>query len=229
MPRPTLTRPPLAAAARPLMLALGLAATALSALAADAPATANAPDKVAPVIDPQVERREVHTPRFPSNDFEVGAFGGLMSTQNFGSHGVGGLRLGYHITEDFFAEASLGQTKVDDATFRQVLPGGIFSTGTETLRYRDISLGWNLMPGEVFFGRHNAKASALYLIAGVGTTSFDGQRMQTASFGLGTRVFIRDWFALRADVRDHVFTMDLLGRREQTQNPELTAGFSFLF
>ena len=131
-------------------------------------------------VVPQVQRNALRPARFPSNDFEVGAFGGLMSTQNFGSHGVGGLRLGYHITEDFFAEASLGQTKVDDATFRQVLPGGIFSTGTETLRYRDISLGWNLMPGEVFFGRHNAKASALYLIAGVGTTSFDGQRMQTA-------------------------------------------------
>ena len=35
--------------------------------------------------------------------------------------------------------------------------------------------------------------------------------------------------ALRADVRDHVYTLDLLGKRSATQNPELTLGFAFFF
>jgi len=39
-----------------------------------------------------------------------------------------GLRLGYHITEDFFVEGSYASTKVSDAAFRQVLPGGVFRT-----------------------------------------------------------------------------------------------------
>jgi len=213
----------------PLAAAMLLAAVALSqaAFAADAPGASTAPNEQ--VIVPQVDRRDVRMPRFPSNDFEVGAYGGVFSMQNFGSAGVGGLRLGYHITEDFFAEASLGQTKVSDRQFRQILPGGIFPTGSETLRYRDLSIGMNVLPGEVFFGTSNAKASAGYVIAGLGTTSFNGQRLQTANFGAGLRVYVRDWFAVRVDARDHVFTLDLLGKRTLTQNPELTAGLSFLF
>ena len=35
-----------------------------------------------------------------------------------------GLRLGYHITEDFFVQANFAQTKVSDEAFRQLLPGG---------------------------------------------------------------------------------------------------------
>jgi len=207
-----------------------LAVAPRAAHAADAAAAPSAAASSAEqVIVPEVDRRDIHRPRYPSNDFEVGVFGGMFSTQNFGSAGAGGLRLGYHVTEDFFVEAALGQTKASDRSFRQVLPGGIFSTGTETLRYRDISLGYNVLPGEVFIGSKTAKASALYLIAGLGTTSLNSQRMQTANFGMGMRVFLRDWFALRADVRDHIFTYDLLGKRQLTQNPELTAGLSFLF
>ena len=54
------------------------------------------------IVVPEVTRREVKLPRFPSNDFDVGLYGGTFSTQNFGTSAVGGLRLGYHITEDFF-------------------------------------------------------------------------------------------------------------------------------
>ena len=48
---------------------------------------------------PGVTRRDVKLPRFPSNDFEVGAFVGTYSTQNFGASTVGGLRLGYNHTK----------------------------------------------------------------------------------------------------------------------------------
>lgn len=207
----------------PSTLLLALLGVATAAQAADAPAPAEQ------VIVPQVDRREVRMPRFPSNDFEAGVFGGVFSTQNFGSSGSAGLRFGYHITEDFFAEASLGQTKVSDRLFRQVLPGGIFPTGSETLRYRELSIGMNVLPGEVFFGTGNAKASAGYIIGGLGTVSFNGQRLQAANFGAGLRVYLRDWVNVRIDVRDHVFALDLLGKRTLTQNPEMTAGLSFLF
>jgi outer membrane beta-barrel protein len=53
--------------------------------------------------------------------------------------------------------------------------------------------------------------------------------MQTWNFGAGAKLFLADWVALRADVRDHVYTLDLLGKRSTTQNPELTIGFAFFF
>ena len=196
-----------------------------NARAADAPA----PDGSDQVINPPVERREVHKPKYPSNDFEIGLFGGSYTAQNFGTHFDWGARLGYDITEDFFVEASYRRTKVSDKEFRNILPGGIFTAEQEKLQSYDLSLGWNFLPGEVFIGKNWAKASTMYAIGGLGSTKFDSQRMQTWNFGLGAKLFLADWVALRADVRDHLYTLDLLGKRSTTQNPELTLGFAFFF
>ena len=195
------------------------------ARAADAPAA----DTNDQVVNPGVERRDVHKPKYPSNDFEVGLFGGSYTAQNFGTHFDWGARIGYDITEDFFVEATYGRTKVSDKEFRQILPGGLFTAEQEKLKYYDLSLGWNFLPGEVFIGKNWAKASTMYAIGGLGTTSFDSQRMQTWNFGLGAKLFLADWVALRADVRDHIYTLDLLGKRDSTQNPEVTVGFAFFF
>jgi outer membrane beta-barrel protein len=181
------------------------------------------------VIEPAVPRREVRVPKIPNNDFIVGAFLGTYSTESFGANFVYGARLGYHITEDFFVEALYGTTKVSDETFRQILPGGIFPEPEEKLDYYNLSVGYNILPGEVFFGSRYAKASALYLIAGVGSTKFLEQTKQTINFGLGVRVFLKDWAAIQVDFRDHIYSLDLLGQRKSTQNLELTAGATFFF
>ena len=181
------------------------------------------------VIVPEVARREIKLPRYPSKDFALGAFTGTYSAENFGASLVYGLRLGYHVTEDFFAEAVYATTEVSDANYRQILPGGIFPEPDEKLSYYNLSLGYNLLPGEVFFGSSVAKASAFYVIAGIGSTSFLEQRQQTLNFGFGMRLLFTDRFALQVDVRDHVFSLDLLGERESTQNLELTFGATYYF
>jgi outer membrane beta-barrel protein len=181
------------------------------------------------VVVPEVERRDVKLPKFPSNDIAVGMFAGTYATQNFGAAPVVGARLGYHITEDWFVEGTLGRSKVSDEAFRQVLPGGIFTNAKETLSYYDVSAGYNLLPGEVFPTAKRAKATAIYLVAGVGSTKFNNQRSQTVSFGLGGRLMLLDRAALQVDMRDHVFSLDLLGKRQSTHNLELTGGFTWYF
>jgi outer membrane beta-barrel protein len=208
---------------RNTLLATLTIATCLAAGAADqTPVTEQ-------VVLPQVDRRDIQLPRFPSNDFEIGAFVGSYATQNFGTSTVGGLRLGYHVTEDFFVEGVLAQTQVSDASFRQVLPGGVFSNDAEKLRYYNLSFGYNVLPGEVFIGAKRAKPTAFYLIGGVGSTSFNQQSLATFNFGAGLRVHLNDHLALQLDARDHIFSLDLLGRRESTQNLELTAGVTASF
>jgi outer membrane beta-barrel protein len=181
------------------------------------------------VVVPQVDRRDIKKPRIPSNDIVFGVFGGSYATENFGSSGIWGARLGYHITEDFFVEAVYGRTQVSDESFRQVLPGGVFSKAKESLGYYNVSVGYNVLPGEVFLGGKRAKASAIYVIGGVGSTRFNKQNKQTFNFGFGGRVFLTDWMALQLDVRDHIFSIDLLGKRQSTQNIEMTGGITFFF
>jgi outer membrane beta-barrel protein len=185
------------------------------------------------VVVPQVERRDVKLPKFPSKDIEVGAFAGVYSTENFGANAVYGLRLGYHITEDFFVQANLAQTKVSDENFRQVLPGGLFPQPEEKLTYYNVSAGWNVLPGEVFIGANRAKATAVYLLAGIGSTKLAERRRSTMNFGLGMRMLMTDRAALHFELRDHVFSIDLLGPRDSagktTHNLELTGGLAWYF
>ncbi len=181
------------------------------------------------VIVPQVERRSLNLPKFPSNDFEVGLFAGTYSMQDFGSNAVSGVRLGYHITEDFYFESAYGRTKVSDEAFRQIQPAGIFPTQTVNLTYYNFSIGYNLLAGEAFFGRNTAKATAIYLIGGVGSTKFNQLRRQTVNFGWGVRLMLADWAAAQVDLRDHVFSHDLLGTQRSTHNLEMSAGLAFYF
>jgi outer membrane beta-barrel protein len=206
-----------------VFLASALLLASCAALAADPPAPPS--DQV---VVPQVDRRDLAVPKFPSNDFEMGLFTGTYATQNFGSSWVYGVRIGYHITEDFFVEGVYGQTKVSDELFRQILPGGVFPQTTEKLSYYNFSVGYNLFPGEIFIGRF-ARPSQFYLVAGVGSTKFDQQRRPTFNGGFGYRVYLADWAALQLDLRDHVFSLDLLGKRQNTQNVELTGGLSLFF
>jgi outer membrane beta-barrel protein len=223
-----------ARAAAPIVLIAAVAAASFIAAPAFAQGQTPSPGQATKpaneqVVVPQVDRREVQPPTFPSNDFEVGAFIGTYAAQNFGSSVVYGLRVGYAITEDVFVQASYGSTQVSDDLFRQILPGGIFAGDTERLSYYNLSVGYNVLPGEVFIGAKRALASALYVLGGIGSTNFNDQTRQTINIGLGARVFLKDSFSLQVDVRDYIYSLDLLGKSENTQNLELTFGFSFFF
>jgi outer membrane beta-barrel protein len=211
-----------------LALIATLVAAAKPSFAQTPPAGANQPPNEQ-VIEPSVPRRDVRVPKIPSKDIILGAYIGTYSSEDFGASTVYGARLGYHITEDFFVEGVYGTTKVSDENFRQILPGGVFPNKTETLDYYNLSVGYNVLPGEAFLGRKYAWAQALYLIAGIGSTKFLNQSSQTINVGLGYRVFLKDWMALQVDFRDYIYSIDLLGSSKSTNNLELTAGLTFFF
>ena len=181
------------------------------------------------VIEPQLDRRPVKVLHIPSNDFEFGLFTGAFNTEYFGTDLIGGVRLGYHITEDFFAEAVYGNTRATDEVLRQILPGGVFRNQKERVTYYELSGGINVLPGEVYFWSTTARPSALYLIAGLGSTKFLDQRHFTASAGFGVRVWLANWAALQVDMRDHIFSLDVLGQQRATQNLEFSGGVTFFF
>jgi outer membrane beta-barrel protein len=187
------------------------------------------------VIQPQVDRRQVKLPKYPSKDFEIGLYAGSYGTQNFGTSLVSGVRLGYHISEDIFVHAVYAQTKVSDENFRQILPGGLFAQPEEKLKYYNLSAGYNILPGEVFWGRNTAFASSLYVMAGIGNTNFissdkiNRRNRQTINYGLGLRVLFFDRVSAQVDMRQHRYTLDILGKNESTKNLEWTGGLSFYF
>jgi outer membrane beta-barrel protein len=98
-----------------------------------------------------------------------------------------------------------------------------------TLKYYDISVGYNLLPGEVFIGKNRALNSALYVMAGAGNTDFAGDNYFTIVFGAGYRVLATDSIAVHFNVRDHMFDSDLLGDDKTTHNIEFNLGLTAFF
>jgi outer membrane beta-barrel protein len=211
-----------------LCLAWSAATLALAQTPTQAPSPA-AKTAQEQAIVPEVERRDIQRPRFPSNDFTLTLFAGSYTTQNFGSHAASGLRLGYQITEDFFVEGTLGRSKISDEAFRQILPGGIFPSPDQKLSYYNVAVGYNLLNGESFFGSKIAKLTQSYILAGTGSTKLAEQKKQTLVLGFGLRLIVNDWLAVQADLREHIFSLDLLGKRQTTRNPEPSLGLTLTF
>jgi len=182
------------------------------------------------VIDPEVERREVKEPRIDREDFEVGAFVGIMGIEDFGSDVSYGLRLAYHITEGFFVETTAGMSRGGLTSF-EVLSGGarLISDSERDYIYYNLNLGYNILPGEVFLGEGRAYNTSLYLIAGLGSTRFAGDDRFTVNVGAGYRFLLNDSIALHLDFRDHLFDIDLLGEEKTAHNLEAHLGVTVFF
>ena len=191
------------------------------------PPSAEAPGQV---IDPEVARREIKEPAIDREDFEIGAYVGIMSIEDFGSNVSYGARLAYHITEGFFVEATVGQSKGGLTSF-EVLSGGarLITDSQRTMTYYNLNLGYNILPGEVFLGEGRAYNTNLYLIAGLGSTRFAGDDRFTVNFGAGYRFLLTDAVALHLDFRDHLFDIDLLGEEKTAHNLEGHLGFTVFF
>ncbi len=183
-----------------------------------------------PVIQPEVERRDIKPAKIDTEDFEIGAYYGVMSVEDFETNPVYGVRLAYHVNESFFVEGTYGRTDVGLTSFEKLSGGAPILTGAQReFTYYDLSAGYNLLPGEVYFGRNRAFSGALYLLVGAGNTTFADDDNFTVVFGAGYRMLFLDWLAMHLSVRDHVFSSDLLGSSKTTNNIEMTLSLTGFF
>jgi outer membrane beta-barrel protein len=143
---------------------------------------------------------------------------------------VGGVTFAYHITEGLFVELGAGMSEAGLTSFERLSGAAQLLTEDEReYTYYDLSLGYNILPGESFIGKSRAMNTALYLIGGVGSTTFAGDDRFTVNIGLGFRIMPLDWLAIHADVKDHFFDIDLLGEEKTTHNLSAQLGLTFFF
>jgi outer membrane beta-barrel protein len=192
--------------------------------------TVEEPQAEPTIIEPQVTRREVKTPKIKAKDFELGAYFGSLTIEDFGTNPVYGVRAAYHVTEDFFLEGFLGRSKAGLSALEEVFPDiTVVSNSGRYFTYYDLDVGYNVLPGEVFLGRGRAFNTALYVTVGMGDVKFADQDQFALNFGLGYRVLITDWLAMHFDVRDHVFESSLFGVDKNVHNLEATLGLTTFF
>ena len=186
--------------------------------------------RMEPVIQPEIARRKIEQSEIDEEDFEVGLYVGFLSIEDFGTDVVYGARLTYHVTEGIFMEIALGASEAGETSY-ETLSGDIQLLPDDDRKYTyyNLSLGYNLLPGEVFLSDKYVFNSQFYLIGGIGSTHFAGNDEFTVNLGAGYRLLLTDWIALHLDARDHLFNSDLLGEEKTTHNLEYHAGLTLFF
>ncbi len=179
------------------------------------------------VIEPDIYRRDIVVPRIDTENFELTAYYGVLDVEDFGTEPAYGFRAAYHVTEDFFIEGSIGASEVSDETLENLTTFNILQD--EDISYYNVSIGYNIFPGEIFLGRNRAMTSSFYLMFGVGNVEFNDEDEFAYNLGFGFKVLPTDWLSLRLDVRDIVYETDLLGDNEFTNNFEITANMGVFF
>jgi len=213
-----------------VLLLTSLLALSLSACGGRRNVQAASEVEQVPVIEPEVERRVIDPAEIDTEDFEIGFFAGQMSVEDFGVNTVAGLRFAYHITEGFFVELGAGQTDTGLTSFERLSGAAQLLTDPQReYSYYNLSMGYNIFPGESFLGRNRAINTSFYLIAGVGKTEFAGDDRFTFNIGAGMRFLPLDWLAIHVDVRDHILDVDLLGQEKTVNNLEAHVGLTFFF
>jgi outer membrane beta-barrel protein len=198
----------------------------------DAKRAEQSPDDDTPpvVVDPTVERRKITVPKIRSSNIELGLDYGAMSIEDFDTNPSYGATAAYHITEDIFFQGEYGRSKGGRTSF-ETLGGNIqlLTPAERHFTYYDLSLGYNLFPGEAFLGRGLALSSAFYVLGGIGDVNFAGDKKFAVNFGAGYRVLPCDWLAVHITVQDRVFQSDLLGVTKLTNNIEMRIGTTVFF
>jgi outer membrane beta-barrel protein len=198
--------------------------------AADEEAAEDADATPPRVIEPNVARRRIKTPKIDNENWELGGGYGFVSIDDFGTNPTVAAQITFHVTEDFFFRGDLGQTTAGRTSF-ETLGGDIeLLTGNQRhFTYYSLSLGYNFLPGEVFLGRKTAMNSSFYTLIGIGSVKFAGDNHLALNFGAGFRVLPTDWLAISLGVQDRVFDSDLLGETKVTNNLETLLSATVFF
>jgi outer membrane beta-barrel protein len=175
------------------------------------------------LIEPQIERVDFDESLIDSYDIELAVYAGFLAVENFDTNPVVGLKLGYHVSEDFFVQASFGRSDVGDTSFEKLTGGApLLSSSEREVEYYLVSLGFNLFPGEAFFTDSTTFNTVFYVSGGIGSTRFAGDDRYTIGVAAGHRTIFADGFSLDIEMRDLIFDMDIFGVEETTNNLEFT-------
>jgi outer membrane beta-barrel protein len=182
------------------------------------------------LIQPQIERTEFDESLIDTEDFELSAFAGILSIEDFGTNPVLGFELAYHVNEDVYVQFEYGFSEAGKTSF-EVLSGGapLLSDEERELQYYLFNIGLNLLPGEAFITDSSTYNTAFYLIGGVGNTDFAGDDRFTINFGTGYQILFADAFSINIDVRDLIFNIDVLGEDKVTHNLQYTVALGWFF
>lgn len=158
-----------------------------------------------------------------------------------------GLNYSYHISEGFAFEvrgafstsrttALVDQLRSGDEIIDPANPQkkNIFNPSlTPSLFYAHGDLVWSPLVGKFVLGKRIFE-NEFYICAGLGYVRTTQDHLMSSNFGVGWRIFLSRWMALRIDLIDYIYTQKLPGAGGAdiellSHNVSLSFGLSFFF
>ena len=194
------------------------------------PTAVSAQEDDRPLIEPDVRPQKVDEALIDTENFEIGAFAGIINIEDFESSFLWGGKLTYHLSETFFFVANVGFAEGGETSFEK-LAGDVqvLSDEDRDYRYYNINIGMNVLPGEAFLTENYAFNTNFYLIGGAGATDFAGDTRFTFNVGAGYQVLLTDSVSIHLGVREHFYRIDVLGEEKTSMNTEVSGGLSVFF
>jgi len=180
------------------------------------------------IVKPDTEQDIVKDSDIDNISMNFGMYAGIINYENFNASHILGLYFSYPFDEDVFVEAEFGVSAINDTEYRNIgLP--LFSEEESDVQFLTVLVGYNLLPGEVYWSRDKTLISRFYLIAGVGTMSFDNNDYVSIQFGAGFKMELDKNKSIRFEARDRLMDTDVLGTDKLTNNTEFHLGIDWNF
>ncbi len=181
------------------------------------------------VVEPDKKTDSAHAAIMDTERFELGAYTGLLSVEDFNTNPVLGLSFVYHLNTRWFAQLNYGSSSVSRATFEEVIGLDFLSSSDRDFNYTTLSASWQALHGRSYFGTGGKYNSGFYLTAGLGNVEFAGNSGSSLLVGASYRIIRTDFLSINFDYRNHIFKREFIGDDKQTFNNELAIGFNFFF
>ena len=180
------------------------------------------------IVKPDPEQDLIKDSDIDNISMNFGVYTGLINYENFNSSYMLAMYFSYPFDEDVFVEAEFGISGLNDTEYRNIgLP--LLSEEEVDLQFYTILVGYNLLPGEVYWSREKTLISSFYLIAGVGAVSFDNNNYVSMQFGAGFKMELDKNKSIRFEARDRMYDTDILGTDKLTNNIEFHLGIDWNF
>jgi outer membrane beta-barrel protein len=183
------------------------------------------------IIEPNKTVTTVQAAAIDTEHFELGAYVGLLSVEDFNTNLVTGLSLSYHINKNFLAQVNYGTSTVGNPAYEEKLLGNSLSDAGYDFKYVNLLAGYNLLDGRSFLGKNYKFNSAIYVVAGIAKVDFADESNNGFVVGASYRVVLTDWLTLHLDLRDTNVKRDLSNFNDpkNTNNTEMYFGINALF
>ena len=180
-------------------------------------------------ISPKKAVPEVKTAKIDSESFELGAYLGFLSIEDFDTVSLYGLAFNYHINSDFILAINLGQSEAAESSFEELLDSEFLPNRDDGFQYTSVAIGYKLFHGRSYLSKKLKFNSRLYVSGGLENVDFGGETNLGLVLGLTYKVVITDWLTGDLNFKDHIVQREFLDQDKTTQNIEFALGFNALF